>query len=304
MNNRETFKVYLLAIFACILWSTAFVGIKIGLKYISPLLFAGIRFFISGLILIPFAGNIKKYFRNFKIHFKTIFIISLLQTFLLYALFYTGMTLVPSAIAAIIVGSSPLITAISTHLFLKDDKLNIFKLITLLIGVVGIIIIILSRNPITSKGKIEFLGIGILLLASFTSAIGNIFISKQKKSINPIFLNSAQIGLGGILLILLSIPIERFNKFHLNFEFVGVLIWLSLLSAVAFSIWFYLLQKPGLKVSKLNVWKFIIPIFGAILSWIILKNENPELLTISGMIIVSISIFLYYYPNKRNRNSR
>ena len=62
------------------------------------------------------------------------------------------------------------------------------------------------------------------------------------------------------------------------------------MAAVAFSIWFILLQRPGVKVSELNLWKFIIPVVGAILSWILVPDENPEWLTISGMIIITAII--------------
>ena len=62
------------------------------------------------------------------------------------------------------------------------------------------------------------------------------------------------------------------------------------MAAIAFSLWFKLLQRPGVKVSELNLWKFINPVVGAILSWLLVPDENPEWLTISGMIIITAII--------------
>jgi drug/metabolite transporter (DMT)-like permease len=66
------------------------------------------------------------------------------------------------------------------------------------------------------------------------------------------------------------------------------------MAATAFSIWFLLLQRPGVKVSELNLWKFVNPITGALLSWLLIRDEHPEWITIAGMIVITISLLLYY----------
>jgi len=81
-------------------------------------------------------------------------------------------------------------------------------------------------------------------------------------------------------------------------EYWIALLWLSFMAAAAFSLWFKLLQRPGVKVSELNLWKFIIPVIGAILSWLLIPDENPELLTISGMIIITASLIMFYMSTK------
>jgi drug/metabolite transporter (DMT)-like permease len=100
--------------------------------------------------------------------------------------------------------------------------------------------------------------------------------------------------IGGLFLFILSLFIEPFKGFVFPAQYYMALGWLSFLSAAALTIWLYLLQQPGVKVSGLNVWKFIIPIFGAIFSWIILPEEQPELIPVIGMIIIAISLVLYH----------
>ena len=74
------------------------------------------------------------------------------------------------------------------------------------------------------------------------------------------------------------------------------------MAAAAFSIWYKLLQRPGVKVSELNLWKFIIPVAGAILSWLLVPGEKPEWITISGMIIITVSLILFYRSTKENHS--
>jgi drug/metabolite transporter (DMT)-like permease len=54
-----------------------------------------------------------------------------------------------------------------------------------------------------------------------------------------------------------------------------------------------------LKVSEINVWKFIIPVLGAVLSWIILPDEKPEWIVIAGMVLVGLSLVVMYYKVKK-----
>ncbi|MCK5461551.1 MAG: hypothetical protein KAI95_01000, partial [Bacteroidales bacterium] len=50
--------------------------------------------------------------------------------------------------------------------------------------------------------------------------------------------------------------------------------------------------RPGIKVSELNVWKFLIPVFGAMLSWIILVDEHPETIALIGMLLIGLSLIV------------
>jgi len=64
--QKQTITHSGLAILACLLWSTAFVGIKIGLQHTTPLQFAGLRFFLSGILLLPFVKSRSIFFASVK----------------------------------------------------------------------------------------------------------------------------------------------------------------------------------------------------------------------------------------------
>jgi drug/metabolite transporter (DMT)-like permease len=90
----------------------------------------------------------------------------------------------------------------------------------------------------------------------------------------------------------IKLGLEFDTPFHLRYWMI--LLWLSFMAASAFSIWYKLLQRPGVKVSELNFWKFINPITGAVLSWLLIPGEKPEWLTIAGMFIITTSLIIYY----------
>lgn len=294
-RDTTPLNTMLLAITACLLWSTAFVGVKIGLLYSPPLSFAAVRFMLSGLLLTPFWLTRPGIFRSILENWKTICLLALFQTFLLYGLFYIGMTMIGGALAAIIIGASPLTSALTAHYCLSNEPMTRAKSLSLGVGMLGIIIISLSRLPwISPQGFNELIGILLLLLSTVFSAYGNVLIVKNPGGLDAIPLNSLQIFTGGLFLFILSLPLEGLPVLERPWQFYTALSWLSFLSATAFSLWFYLLKRRGVTVSRLNLWKFLIPVAGAIFSWLFLPGESPGLYPVLGMLCVASAIVLYY----------
>lgn len=287
------------AIIACLLWSTAYAGIKIGLQYDSPLHFAGVRFIISGLMILPFTVRPKLFFSMVREHWKIVFWVTLLQTLINYILFYLGMDLVPGALGAVIVGSQPLITALIAAYMHEGDKLTKGKIATIVLGITGVILISAGRQAFKLGSAVEILGVFMILGANIATATSNVLVSLRSKGINPFVLSSTSLFIGGIIIYLLSLPIEGRPHYPLPAEYWLTLIWLSFMSAYAFSLWFKLLQRPHVKVSELNLWKFIIPVVGAVLSWLLVPGEKPEWLTVTGMVIITASLIGFFINGKK-----
>lgn len=297
--KKHLYQTTFLAIIACLLWSSAFVGVKIGLKYNTPLQFAGVRFMISGLVLIPVIYHSRRFWKEVTENFSYVLLIAFLQVVLQYSLFYMGVNLVPASISAMIVGSSPLFVALVAHFFIPDDRMDWLKTGSILLGILGVAVITLGRQSLPSGAQIALTGVVLLLLNNLASGITNVVIAQKKQTISPMVLTSASLFIGGLFLFLISIPIEGFPEQEFPTEYFVALAWLSFLSAAAISIWNTLLRRPLIKVSELNVWKFLIPVSGAMLSWIILPNESPDIVSVSGMVIIGISLVVLNLPRKK-----
>ncbi|MDG5799035.1 DMT family transporter [Marinilabiliaceae bacterium ANBcel2] len=290
-----------LAIVACWLWSTAFVGVKTGLEYHTPLQFAGIRFFLSGVLLFLWYNNPRQYKKQLLTSPGFATIIAFIQIFFQYGLFYIGLDLVPGALGAMIVGSSPLFVAMVAHFALQNERMNRLKAFSILLGVIGIVIITLGRTTVELRGEYEYLGILLLMLNNISGGFANVLILKRSKKVSPVVLSSYSLIVGGGSLFLFSLPIEGFNFGSFPTVYYFSLGWLSFLSAAAFAIWFTLIRRTGVKISELNVWKFLIPVSGALLSWILLSNEDPDIISIAGMIVIASSLLVLNYNNRKKR---
>ena len=126
-----------------------------------------------------------------------------------------------------------------------------------------------------------------------------VVLKKNTVPYDPMKLNAAQIFIGGSTLFLISIPTEGLMSFALPASFYISLLWLSLVSAVGFSIWYSLIQRSEVRVSELNMLKFLNPVLGAGLSWSVMAQDSPDLYTILGMIIISAAVLFFYSYRKR-----
>ena len=291
------------AITACLLWSSAFAFVKYSLGYFGPYTLAGIRFMTAGAIVGIISLFIdKQKLRNDLSHWRIILGISFFQTIMLYGLYFIGINMARGAQSAIVIGISPLMTAIMAHFMMHNDKITIRKFVSLMIGFLGIIIISLSSKPWGQAGWTEFIGLSLLFISTASSVYGNILVAKIQNQITPVRLCGWQMTIGGIVLFVISLIRCEPYPSNITIELIFTLCWLVIISATGFTIWFLLLQDNP-KVSDLNVWKFIIPVGGAIFSWILLENEQPDLVSIIGMCAVAFGVLLYNYHRIDKKNS-
>ncbi|MGM0432718.1 MAG: DMT family transporter [Spirochaetota bacterium] len=285
-------KKYGKAVIACLLWSTAFVGVKTGLEYAPPLFFAGIRFMLAGVLALLLSRRYRALPAFLRESWRLILLVGFLQTGVMYALYFHGVNLLPAAIAAIILGAEPLITAVTTHFTIHDDRLTLRKTVSLMFAVVGVVLISLGRNSSNAR-EAELLGIVLLLVSAFANASSQVIVKKHPR--DPLLLNATQLFWGGLLLLAASFSSESGITLRLPMVFYGALLWLSFISGFAFNIWYTLLRDPTIKVSEVNLFKFIVPVSGALLGWLIFPEDNPDIMSLSGMLVIAAAIVLFFY---------
>ncbi len=278
------------AILACLLWSSAFAGVKIGLAYVPPLTFAGMRFILAGCLLLPFCGGPRGVASTLRRHGRLVLTVSFFQTIVLYGAFFWGMSLVGGAQGAVIIGASPLAAALLAHFFMADDRMTLGKAGTIALGMAGVVVLAAARQPWEPAGRRELAGMGLLLISVVSSAAAGVTVARHRREINPLALNSLQMGLGGVVLLALGMVVDGPPRALPPLEFFGALLWLASISAAGFSIWFTWLRR--VKVSQLNMWKFLIPLFGAGLSWLLVEGESPDVPTAAGMVCVATAVLV------------
>ena len=142
----------------------------------------------------------------------------------------------------------------------------------------------------------NFFGDGFVILSSACYGISSALIKRYSKYEQPVILSGYQFVVGGILMVAVSLLAGGRVRLE-NPAAVGVLLYLSVLSAIAYSLWGILLEHNP--VSKVTVFSFMIPVFGVIFSTLLLQEASnvPTFNLIVTLIMICVGIILLNYQS-------
>ncbi len=304
-TNRK--NIVILAIISCILWGSAYPAIKVGYELFnigtndigSKLIFAGYRFAIAGiLVLVMELINRKNIFKYSLKEFGEITLLGSTQTALQYLFFYVGLSYTTGVRGSIINGTGTFASIILAHIIYKNDKLNFNKILGCIIGFIGVIIVNLNGKSIGGQG-FSLKGEGSLMIAAIIFAASAIYGKKITRNKDASIVTGYQLFIGGIILSILGFIFGGHLKGFTS-KSTMLLIYMALLSSIAFAIWSQLLKFN--KVGVISVFNFLVPIFGTLLSAIFLKENIFDIKILISLILVCSGIFLVYNEKAINLN--
>ena len=294
------------ALLCCALWGSATPAIKTASALLIPvsgvpstILFAGIRFFMAGIITIAIYSIARKKLLVFKKeNLPRVLTVASFQTVIQYIFFYVGLTNTTGVKGTIASGSSAFFCVLIASLIFKQEKLTARKIIACILGLLGIIIINLQGLELT----MNFLGDGFVILSTVAYSFSSVFMKRFSKYEDPVVLSGYQFIFGGAFMIILGLLLGGRVSFE-SIKGVIILIYLAFLSAVAYALWGMLLKHNP--VSKVTIFSFTTPIFGTILSLLLLPEHSgvDPLNLIITLLLVSGGILLLNYQNTKNNKS-
>ena len=289
----------LLAIMCCLIWSVIFVPTKVGLTYFEyPFQYAGYTHLIAGLMLLPWGGFGREYILHVREHFALVLKVAFFSTTLLYGAYYLGQSLVAPSLAALIVSAQPFFVFVMAHFMMKNERFTPMKVVSVILAVIGVVIVSYpSVRDIEVAGLSAVIGIVMVLVNCVSASYANITVSKVDFTrVKSRVLTSAQLTLGGLMLFVISIAVDGGVKpLPLdNVEFLIATGAIIAFTVIAIMTWYSLLARPEVKVSELNMWKFIMPIFGTFISWAMIESDKPNVYSVTGVVVLTISLILFY----------
>lgn len=288
--------VWTLALIASVLWGSATPCIKIGYELFqipaadtaSVILFAGYRFTLAGLFVILF-GSLKnrKLMVPKKAALPTIAKLSLFQTVLQYSFLYIGLANTSGVKCSIISASNVFVAILLSCLLFHYEKFTSKKIIGCIIGFLGVVVI--NLDPAGLSTPFRFTGEGLIFLSAASAATSSNLMKTFSQKEDTVLLSGYQFLFGGLFILLLG---KLMGGHVTNFTPVSttLLLYLGFLSAVAYSLWSLLLKHNP--VGKVTIFGFLYPVFGVILSGLVLHESSQAfgLQGICALILVSIGI--------------
>lgn len=304
----QTFFIVIMATICCLLWGSAFPCIKIGYQLFnissdssaSQILFAGIRFAIAGVMVILAGSFLNKKFL-FPCSKKSVLyciFLSFFQTIGQYIFFYIGLAHTTGSNGAIIEATNTFFTILWACLIFKTEKISFWKLAGCFVGFAGVCLIELHGTNLADF-KFNLLGDGFVLISCLLASFVPSLLKQFSKTETPFVLSGYQFLFGGIIMALFSAFFGgRISIDSGKVQAITLLLYMAFISACAYTLWSLLLKVND--VSKVAVFGFINPVFGFLLSAIILGESSSafSLAGIGSLLLVSLGIVMVYYKKK------
>ena len=286
------------AVLCNILWGSAIPFINIGYRLFkiasagisSLILFAGFRFFLAGCITVLIRSiSLRRPALPRKGSWKSVLKLSMFQTVGQYMLFYIAVANTASVKASIIQGLGAFVSILIASYVFRYEKMTAAKWLGGILGVLGVIV--MNWKSGSFGGSFSLTGEGFMLLSMTSGALSAGLIKKYTQAEDPVVLNGWQFTVGGSIMI--AAGLAGGGRLHpQSGKAFLILLYLALLSAVAYSLWSLLLKSWP--ISKISVFMFLQPPFGVILGLLLVRQRTdiPPARYIGALALVCACIII------------
>jgi drug/metabolite transporter (DMT)-like permease len=288
-------KHWIIFILLGAIWSSSFMWIKIAMREVGPVTLVAFRavfglLFCIVVILIQRASLP----RNLK-EWLPLLMIGIINIAIPFFLISWGELHIDSAVTSILDATVPLFTILIAHFLLQDDKITLPKVIGLIIGFVGIIVL-MSKDIGTSPNSL--LGQLAIIVASIFYAISAIYIRKTTQDVSGILRSAGPLVSASAVMWLGALVFESPVQIpQLGITWVALLFMGVLGSGLAFVMAFYLIHEIG--PTRLSMVTYLFPLGGVILGVTFLNEQLTWQVFAGALLILSSLVVANWEPKKQ-----
>lgn len=278
-----------LAVFGalCVIWSSTWMMIKVGLEGAPPVTSAAVRFIIAAAAVFAIIAVRRLRLPRTARFLGLSLFLGVFQIGLAYALVYWAEQHISSGLAAILFSTMPLTVALLARMIL-GDPLSARKLTGILIGTAGTVVIF--RDALSAGGGHALWGIAATLGSALCASLSSVVMKRYAKPYDPLASLLLPMAVGGLLLAIAAGAFESDRRVAWNAATWGTILYLALIGSVlAFGLYYWLIKH--MDVTVLAYQTFVIPVLACVIGWIFLDETITIHVVIGGgMILAGIAM--------------
>lgn len=279
MKPKDWFAFIVLGL----VWGSSFLWIKVAVAEVGPFLLVALRMLFGILGLLAIIAITRPAWPRSRSVWLALTFLGLINNALPYVLISWGEQYIDSGVAAILNSTTPLFTMIIAHLFLSDDRMTRARLVALVVGFAGVVLLFsrdLGGGPAGSvAGQVA------VLLAAISYALATVYARRVTKGFAPAVQAVVPL-LGADLLLWVMTPFVEapLTLPRLPLTWLAI-VWLGVLGvAVAYSLYFYLLHSVG--PTRTVLVTYVFPLVGVVLGVLFLNERLDWRLALGSLMVV------------------
>jgi len=275
----------------CVVWSSTWLVIKIGLRDLPPISYAAIRFVLAVIVLLVMSTGRVRLLPRRASDYLVLAFTGVLMFAVNYGLLFWGELHVSSGLAAVLQATIPIFGMVFAHLMLPDEPLRLQKLLGALLALGGVAII--CERLLGFNGLMAFWGgLGIVFGAT-GAAFSNVLLKSRVIQLAPAMIAAWQMIFGVVPLLVTGFIVEGNPlRFHWSGLSIFCLLYLAVIgSALTFLLLYWLL--PRMTVANLQAISLITPPGAVALGWAI-GGEKFSLWSLLGACFVLAGVWMIF----------
>ena len=291
MPNQR--KLPVVAAFAalCVIWSSTWLAIKVGLRDLPPISFVAIRFVIAVVVLVAVSLGRVRLLPKRRSEWALLAFTGVLMFAMNYGLLFWGEQHVSSGLAAVLQATIPIFGMLFAHLLIPSEPLRWQRVAGALLAIGGVALIcgrLLDRNGVMAF----WAGLGIVI-GGAGAAFSNVLLKQRALDLAPAMIAAWQMIFGTIPMLVLGAVVEGNPlRFHWSGMALFCLFYLAVIgSALTFLLLYWLL--PRMSVTNLQTISLITPPGAVAFGWL-LGGETFSLLSLAGGVLVLAGVWAIF----------
>lgn len=281
--DRDNIRAYIAWIAVCVIWGTTYLAIRVGVEHIPPMLFAGLRWIVAGIIFVTLLKSLGKKFppKNDLIH---IAIMSFAMLGFGNGLVVVGEQYVSSGLAALLITTVPFWVVGMESFTSTGPKINKQIISGLLIGLIGIALIF--GSDWNELFDIKYL-LGILSIfgAVVAWSFGTVYSKYKRVNTHPLISASIQMLIAGVAQTILGIALGEISQISFDTSGLLALGYLIIFGSI-FGYGSYIYAIEHLPLSLVSTYAYINPIIAVVLGWLFLDEKLNVFIGIGAVVII------------------
>ena len=292
---RAGWRVLLAWLTLCVVWSSTWLAIKVGLRDLPPISFVGLRFVIAIALLIAVSIGRVRLMPLRRSDYIALAFTGVLMFTVNYGLLFWGELHVSSGLAAVLQATIPIFGIVFAHLMLPSEPMRLQKLGGAILALGGVAVI--CARLLDFNGVIAFWGgLGIVIGAA-GAAYSNVLLKARAIQLAPAMLAAWQMIFGTVPLLLIGFVVDgNPGRFHWTTMSIFCLLYLAIIgSALTFLLLYWLL--PRMSVTNLQTISLITPPGAVMLGWL-LGGETFPWWSLLGAALVLLGVWMIFRRTK------
>ena len=272
----------------CFIWGSTWLAIKVGLGFLPPFLFAGIRFAVASIFMLLLLPLLHARIPRDAVSWRAMLLLGVFQVALVYGLVFWGEEYISSGLTAVLSATLPFFVVIFAHVLLRTESITRRKIVGMLGAFVGVAIMF-WRSLVSGQGlpgQLSLLSILAIIGSSASGGLGTVIAKKYSTSIDPAASVLVQSMVGSAALLCLGLVTEQGIVLEFTPTAIMAVLYLGVIgSALAFVGWYWLFTKTTATNSSLIL--LITPVIALLLGWLVLQEQLEPVVAVGTLLILS-----------------